>query len=296
MSVDGNGRYCYLDPKRGAMLAVAEAARNVACAGAKPLGATNCLNFANPQRPEILWQFGQAVAGMGDACRALDIPITGGNVSLYNETDGRGVLPTPVLGVVGLIEQADRVAGRAFRREGDAVILLGRSAAELGGSEYLHTVLGLIRGVPPALDLQAEAALQRLLVAAVADGIIASAHDCAEGGLAVTLSECCFDTPFGVDVEIAPVGAVDASWTTTATLFGESATRAVVSVAADATNDLLARAASAGVPAAVIGRVGGDRIRLTVAGATVIDERAADLQQIWETAIESRFESSKAIA
>jgi phosphoribosylformylglycinamidine synthase len=296
MSVDCNARYVYLDPHLGAQHAVAEAARTVACAGAQPIGATNCLNFANPQRPEIMWQFGQAVAGMGAACRALDIPITGGNVSLYNETDGRGVLPTPVLGVVGLIEQADRVAGRAFRREGDAVILLGRSAAELGGSEYLHTVLGLIRGVPPALDLQAEAALQRLLVAAVADGIIASAHDCAEGGLAVTLSECCFDTPFGVDVEIAPVGAVDASWTTTATLFGESATRAVVSVAADATNDLLARAASAGVPAAVIGRVGGDRIRLTVAGATVIDERAADLQQIWETAIESRFESSKAIA
>jgi len=151
----------------------------------QPIGATNCLNFGNPQRPEIMWQFARAVAGMGTACRALDIPITGGNVSLYNETDGNGVLPTPVLGVVGLIEDADTVVRRTFRNAGDVVILLGESRAELGGSEYLKVVHGLVRGVPPVLDLDREKALQTLLVDGAAAGLIRSAHDCAEGGLAV---------------------------------------------------------------------------------------------------------------
>ena len=157
LSVDCNARFVYLDPFLGAQHAVAEAARNVACAGGLPIGATNCLNFGNPQRPEIMWQFARAVEGMGEACRALDIPITGGNVSLYNETDGRGVLPTPVIGVVGLLEDASRVVRRPFQASGDVVVLLGRSRAELGGSEYLHVVHGMIRGVPPALDLGQEA-------------------------------------------------------------------------------------------------------------------------------------------
>ena len=164
LSTDCNSRFVYLDPFLGAQLAVAEAARNVACAGGQPIGATNCLNFGNPQRPEIMWQFAQAVEGIGDACRALDIPITGGNVSLYNETDGRAVLPTPVLGVVGLIEDADRVVRRVFQAAGDTIVLLGESKPELGGSEYLHTMHGLTRGLPPPLDLAREAALQRLLV------------------------------------------------------------------------------------------------------------------------------------
>jgi phosphoribosylformylglycinamidine synthase len=143
----------YLDPYRGAQLAVAEASRNVACSGALPIGATNCLNFANPQRPDIMWQFARAVEGMGAACRALDIPITGGNVSLYNETDGKGVLPTPVIGVVGLIEDADTVVRRAFRAAGDVVILLGDSRDELGGSGILKVVHDIIRGAPPRLIL-----------------------------------------------------------------------------------------------------------------------------------------------
>ena len=137
MSVDGNGRYCYLDPYRGAVLAVAEASRNVACAGGEPIGATNCLNFGNPERPEIMWQFARAVEGISAACRALDIPITGGNVSLYNETDGRAIYPTPVLGVVGLIQDATKTLGRSFREPGAAIVLFGESRHELGGSEYL---------------------------------------------------------------------------------------------------------------------------------------------------------------
>ena len=194
LSVDGNGRYCYLDPYRGAILAVAEAARNVACAGARPLGATNCLNFGNPERPAIMWQFARAVEGIGAACRALDVPITGGNVSLYNETDGRAIYPTPVIGIVGLLEHADRVVSRAFRNTGDAVILLGEGHGELGGSEYLKVVYDLVRGVPPAIDLAAERALQLLLVALADARLIRSAHDCSDGGLAVTVAECCFDT------------------------------------------------------------------------------------------------------
>ena len=195
MSVDGNGRYCYLDPRRGAMLAVAEAARNVACAGGVPIGATNCLNFGNPERPEIMWQFVEAVEGIGEACRALDIPITGGNVSLYNETDGRAIYPTPVIGVVGLIEDARRRrSARTFKSDGDAIVLLGEDRGELGGSEYLKVVHGLVRGDAPALDLGARAGAAALARrTSPPSGLARSAHDCADGGLAVTLAECCFD-------------------------------------------------------------------------------------------------------
>jgi len=289
LSVDCNGRFVYLDPYRGAQLAVAEASRNVACAGGQPIGATNCLNFANPQRPEIMWQFARAVEGMGDACRALGIPITGGNVSLYNETDSKGVLPTPVLGVVGLIENADRVVRRAFRSAGDIVILLGEGRDELGGSEYLKTMHGLIRGEAPALDLAREAALQQVLVEGAADGIIRSAHDCSEGGLAVTIAECCFDSSLGVEVEVKAVGAA-AAWRDVATLFGESASRAVVSVSAEHVDRLLAMAAAVNLPAARIGVVGGDRIRVSVDGERILDESLAAAELIWSTALEEYFE------
>ena len=185
------------------MLAVAEAARNVACAGGKPLAATNCLNFGNPERPAIMWQLAQAVEGIGDACRALGTPITGGNVSLYNETDGRAIYPTPVIGIVGVLEHADRVVTRRFQAAGDVIVLLGEGRGELGGSEYLKIVHGVVRGVPPALDLDAERTLQALLVELAAERLMRSAHDCSDGGLAVTLAECCFDTDgIGADVSI----------------------------------------------------------------------------------------------
>src|SRR2546428_5923342 len=161
LSVDGNGRYCYLDPYRGAMLAVAEAARDVACAGARPLGATNCLNFGNPERPAIMWQFAKTVEGIGEACRALDVPITGGNVSLYNETDGNAIYPTPVIGIVGLLEHADRAISGRFKEPSDEGILLGEGRGELGASEYLKLVYDQVRGLPPALDLNRAPALQR---------------------------------------------------------------------------------------------------------------------------------------
>jgi len=295
MSTDCNGRFAYLDPFRGAQLAVAEAARNVACAGAVPIGATNCLNFGNPERPEIMWQFARAVEGMGAACRALDIPITGGNVSLYNETDGRGVLPTPVIGIVGLIDDADTALRRAFRTAGDVVILLGESRDELGGSEYLKVMHGLIRGTPPALDLSREVALHRLLVKGAASGLIRSAQDCAEGGLAAALAECCFGAGIGVDVDVPAVSS-SPGFADIATLFGESASRIVVSVSAAREAELLALAQGEQVPARRIGVATGNRISLAIDGRAVLDEPLADGEYVWSTAIEKYFEPARAVA
>jgi phosphoribosylformylglycinamidine synthase II len=289
LSVDGNGRFVYLDPRLGAQLAVAEAARNVACAGGVPIGATNCLNFGNPERPEIMWQFGEAVAGIGEACRALGAPITGGNVSLYNETDGKAILPTPVIGIVGLVARADRVVGRAFRAAGDAVVLLGEGRAEFGGSEFLKVEHALVRGRPPALDLAREAALQRVLVRAAESGWARSAHDCADGGLAVTLAECAFDTGLGVAVDVPAVPDAAGGWEVAAALFAESASRAVLSVAPGDVAALLEAASAEGVPAAVIGEVGGTHLRMAVAGRGAIDEPVAELERVWATALGQYF-------
>jgi phosphoribosylformylglycinamidine synthase len=291
MSVDGNGRYCYLDPRRGAMLAVAEAARNVACAGARPLGATNCLNFGNPERPPIMWQFAQAVEGIGEACRALAIPITGGNVSLYNETDGKAIYPTPVIGVVGLLERADRVLTGRFQRSGDAIILLGTGRGELGGSEYLKVVYDRVSGVPPQLDLESERSLQDLVARLAADRLIRSAHDCSDGGFAMALAECCFGADDrGADVSIDAVSVVsEPRLNQAAALFGESASRVVISTARDRADDVLARAAATGVPARVIGQTGGHQLRISVGGELAIDIPVSELERIWMSAIDRYF-------
>jgi phosphoribosylformylglycinamidine synthase II len=291
MSVDGNGRYVYLDPKRGAMLAVAEAARNVACTGARPLGATNCLNFGNPERPGIMWQFAQAVAGIGEACVALGVPITGGNVSLYNETDGRAVYPTPTIGVIGLLEHADRVVARRFRESGDAIVLLGEGKGELGGSEYLKVIADVVCGEPPAIDLAAERALHELLVVLAAEGLIRSAEDCSDGGLAVAVAECCFDTN-GIGAEIAIAGvdvSSNAAVNDAAALFGESASRVVLSAAPDAVTRILERAATLNVAARVIGQTGGNHLRMAVDGRMVIDMPVDEAERAWSGALESYF-------
>ncbi|MDE2906128.1 MAG: AIR synthase-related protein, partial [Acidobacteriota bacterium] len=291
-SVDGNGRYCFLDPYRGAMLAVAESARNVACAGGRPIGATNCLNFGNPERPEIMWQFARAVAGIGDACRALDIPITGGNVSLYNETDGRAILPTPVLGVVGIMEDAGGVVGRTFRGPGDVVVLLGRPGGTLGGSEYLKVMHGLVRGVPPVLDLQAERAVQRLVADLAAAGCLRSAHDCSDGGLSVTLAECAFESGgTGFDVTVP---AVEESAGMAAALFGEAASQVVVSVREADADPLLAQASAAGVPALVLGRTGGGRLRMRIDGEPAVDVALAEAEQRWSSGLSRYLEAPAA--
>jgi len=298
MSVDGNGRYCYLDPYRGAVLAVAEASRNVACAGGEPIGATNCLNFGNPERPEIMWQFARAVEGISAACRALDIPITGGNVSLYNETDGRAIYPTPVLGIVGLIQDATKTLGRSFREPGAAIVLFGESRHELGGSEYVKVTEDRVAGRPPEVRLNSERALQRFIVAAVGEGLLRSAHDCAEGGLAVALAECAFGSGgIGLDVDVAPVASAEHTgegWSLAAALFSESASRVVVSVSRPRLSVLLDRARAAGVPAREIGSTGGSRLRLSVGGRPVIDVSVQEAEAIWDSVLEKHFKQRAA--
>jgi phosphoribosylformylglycinamidine synthase len=291
MSLDGNGRACYLDPLRGAALAVAEAARNVACAGAEPIGATNCLNAGNPERPEIMWQFAQIVDGIDAACRALGIPITGGNVSLYNETEGREIYPTPVIGVVGLIEDAASVCGRAVPAADLAVVHLGPPAGEVGGSEYLSVVHAVVAGRPMQVDLTLELALQQLVVRGIREGLIRSAHDCADGGLAVALAECCFDTGgIGLDADVpVPAGAPAGPWRVPATLYGEAPSRVLVSVAPSDLAALLRRAGDAGVPAHAIGRTGGSRLRIAVDGRPEVDVAVTDAETIWGTALEGYF-------
>ena len=294
-SVDGNGRYCYLDPGEGGRLAVAEAARNVACAGAVPIGATNCLNFGNPERPEIMWQFVQAVDGIAEACRAFEIPITGGNVSLYNETDGRAIYPTPVLGVVGLIDDATRMLTRIFPAERLEIVLLGDVDGALGGSEYLKVAHGLVRGRPAPVDLARERALQRLLVEAARDRLIRSAHDCAEGGFAVTLAECCAESGgVGAQVDLlAPVGPDD-RFAPVRALFGEAPSRVVVSVSPEQRDRLLACARLLSVPASVIGHTGGDRLTISVGGEIVASVRLDEAEQAWAHGLSRHLEAAVA--
>jgi phosphoribosylformylglycinamidine synthase len=216
------------------------------------------------------------------------VPITGGNVSLYNETDGKAIYPTPIIGIVGLLEDASCVLTRVFTRAGDVVVLLGDDRGELGGSEYLATVHGIVAGDAPVIDMSGEAALQTLVIDAAGAGLIRSAHDCSDGGLAVTLAECCFDADgLGCDVALAGTDP-------TVALFSESASRIVVSVAPGDEAALLSRAAHAGVPARRIGTTGGDRIRIAVGGALAIDTSVAEAERIWSTSIEKYFERAVA--
>jgi phosphoribosylformylglycinamidine synthase len=289
LSADCNPRWCFLDPYVGAVAAVAESARNVACTGARPLALTNCLNFGNPEKPEIMWQFAEAVRGMGDAARALGTPVISGNVSLYNETDGVPIHPTPTIVVVGLLEPWERHAVSHFQAPGEAIVLLGESREELGGSAWLALRRGLEAGAPPAVDLAAEARLVDLLVAQVAAGRIATAHDVSDGGLAVALAECTFTGPgearVGARIELADSIRPDAL------LFGESTGR-VVTTSADP-DGLLAAAAEAGVPARRVGRTGGDRLVVGPEGGEPwIDTSVDELHRIWQTALPRRLESA----
>jgi phosphoribosylformylglycinamidine synthase II len=252
LSIDGNGRYVALDPRMGGRIAVCEAARNVACSGARPRAITNNLNFGNPTRPEVYFQLAQAVAGIGEACRALETPVTGGNVSLYNENPQGAIHPTPTIGMVGVLDTLDHVTPSGFVTEGDAIVLLGDNTDELGASEYLLRVHGLAIGAPPACDPAGERRLIDALLEAVADGHVRSAHDCSDGGLAVALAECAMmrrEDPFGFQVDLTDWAHLSLR----ALLFGEAQGRIVVSTPSP--EALLDVAARHGVPARVIGRV-----------------------------------------
>ncbi len=228
MTTDGNSRYCLLHPYMGGGLAVAEAARNLICSGAKPLGVTDCLNFGNPERPDVMWQFVMAVEGIADACREFEIPVVSGNVSLYNETNGLSIYPTPIIGMVGLIEREEDITTQWFKESGDAILLLGETREEIGGTEYLKVMHSREQGMPPWLDLEQARSLHQCVLTLIRKGWVKSAHDCSEGGLLVTLAECCLthpSNPFGAQITLTQERIrLDAL------LFGESSSRVVVSV------------------------------------------------------------------
>jgi phosphoribosylformylglycinamidine synthase len=253
LKTDCNGRYVYLDPRVGGRIAVAEAARNVACTGARPLAITNCLNFGNPRRPDVFYQFREAVAGMSEACEALGTPVTGGNVSFYNESPTGAVYPTPTIGMVGLVDDVECVIRAPFRTPGDEILLLGDTADELGGSEYLRAIHAVVAGRPPACDPAGERRLIDALHEAIQARLVSSAHDCSDGGLAVALAECCM-----MDEDRTIAAQVDLSaWTglpRRSLLFGETQGRVIISTGS--ASDVLAIARNHGVPAWRIGTIG----------------------------------------
>jgi phosphoribosylformylglycinamidine synthase II len=253
-STDCNGRYCYLDPYVGAQIAFVEAARNVACAGGRPAAITDCLNFGNPEKPEVFWTFLEAVRGLADACRAFGVPVISGNVSFYNESFGSPIYPTPTVGLVGILEDASKRTTMAFKDEGDVIVLLGETDDELGGSEYLKVVHGMVAGRPPVVDLEGERAVHEALLEAIETGLVKSAHDCSEGGAAVALAECCIAGGIGARV------ALDDGLDPAASLFSETQARVFVTCAEADAEALVETLLKHGVPYSVIGEVGGDRL------------------------------------
>jgi phosphoribosylformylglycinamidine synthase len=288
MTVDCNSRYCLLNPYEGARLAVAEAARNLACSGAVPIGLTDCLNFGNPERPDIMWQFAMAIEGMKDACEHFQIPIVSGNVSFYNETNGLSIYPTPMLGMVGLIDDAEWSMTQWFKQEGDDIILLGSAREDLGGSEYLKAVHAREQGSPPYLNLDMEKALHDCLLSLIRDGLLQSAHDCSEGGLAVTLAESCISGPertLGAVVRL-----IKGRLRKDALLFGESQSRVVISAKPVHRQAILEYGRRFGVPAEVIGAVSTERLIVSVgdggSAEPMIDQPVAMLYDRWGLSLE----------
>ncbi|HYN14202.1 MAG TPA: phosphoribosylformylglycinamidine synthase subunit PurL [Terriglobales bacterium] len=289
MALDGNGRWCWLDPRLGAMHAVAESARNVACTGATPVAATNCLNFGNPEKPHIMWQFAQVIDGMTRACEELEVPITGGNVSFYNETLGEGIYPTPVVGVVGVIDEVEKTAGFEFRGPGRAVVLLRGTEpgdatdaeAEFGSSEYAKEIVGMVWGFPPALELEKEAALQKCIVGLIREGLVESAHDCSDGGLAVALAESAFPNGVGACIELASSGLAAEFL-----LFGEDASRILISCAKEHVGRIQELAVEYGVSVDLLGETVSEKIEILVDGRAVVAAAVSDLKQAWGSALE----------
>ncbi len=282
VATDGNGRHVLLDPRRGAAMAVCEAARNVSCAGGRPLGVTDCLNFGSPERPDILWQLAEAVEGIGEACRALELPVVGGNVSLYNETLGQAILPTPIIGVVGLLEDATLLATQWFKGPGQRVALLGPDAVSLGGSEFVWTRHGQVGGRLAPLDLEVERRVQAAVRAAIAAGLVTAAHDCSDGGVAAALAESCVTGPTTVGCDVAlPAGARHDQ-----VLFGEGPSRIVVSVEAVRAREFEALMAESAIAWRWVGTTGGDRLRLRVGGETVVNVGLDQVEHTWRNGFE----------
>ncbi len=286
MKSDVNPFFCQADPYRGSAIAVAEAARSVACVGARPLAITDCLNFGNPEKPEVMAQFEAAVRGISDACRAFEIPVVSGNVSFYNETAGRAIPPTPTIGLVGLLDDVSRHVRLPFRKAGDRIALLGTTRDELGASEFLRVLRGRDEGPCPEVDLAGERRLVDLLVGLAGKGLLASAHDVSDGGLAVALAECAMQGGVGAAVDL------DSGVRPSSLLFGESTGRAVVSFGPENEAAVRAAAEKGAVPFAAIGTVSGDRLRIAVHGRSLMDEALAALTGLWRGAFVHAIESA----
>jgi phosphoribosylformylglycinamidine synthase len=294
MCLDGNGRYCAASPREGARLIVAEAARNVVCVGARPIAITNCLNFASPERPEVMWSFSEVIDGIAEACRALDTPVVSGNVSFYNETEGRGILPTPVIGMVGLIEDVRRVVQHGFKATGDIIALLGVTGDDLSISEYASIVEGrttdemILEGRVPALDLELEKNVQETCLRAAMSGLLRSAHDCSDGGLSVALAECCFSSlnreAIGAKVDLA-----GGTLSLVTQLFSESPSRIIVSFGESALGQMEEIAARAGCPLTILGRTGGDHLSIKADGEDVVHLPVTELEAAWRTSLATKL-------
>jgi phosphoribosylformylglycinamidine synthase len=279
MTLDSNARYCQADPRAGARLVIAEACRNLVASGARPVALTNCLNFASPERAETMWHFSEVIDGMGEACNALGTPVTGGNVSFYNETDGRGIYPTPVVGMVGIVEDTRHVTTQWFKHEGRAVILVGATGNDLGASEYAIVALGKPEGRVPHLDLDLERRVEEACLKMIQAGLVESAHDCSDGGLSVAIAECTFSS-YGrksVGCEVNLEGSISAA----ALMFAETPSRMVLSAEQANVGSILEIARGRGVAAAVIGQTGGDRLVIKVNGETVVDRTVWEVERAW---------------
>jgi len=299
IATDGNGRWAFLSPRLGAMHAVAESARNVACTGARPVAATNCLNFGNPEKPEVMWQFTQAVDGIAEACRVLEIPITGGNVSFYNETLGKRIYPTPVLGVLGLLENAENALGSAYVHEGDAIVLLDagippgsaeEAQREFSSSEYAKTIHRIVAGSPPAIDLAGEKRLNECLVQLASERVIVSAHDVSDGGLAVTLAESCFGND-GLSAQ-AQIDVDPRAEPAEVALFGERGGRAVVSVPPDFLARIDVIAAQWNVRAHRLGTVTRGEFCIQCGSTTIVRGNIGSFRKIWDKSLQEALESA----
>ena len=293
MCLDGNGKYTAIDPREGAKLAVAEAARNVVCVGAKPIAVTNCLNFASPERPEVMWSFSEVIDGIKEACEMFETPVVSGNVSFYNETDGRGILPTPVIGMVGLIEDTRKIVTHGFKTEGDLIAVLGVTGDDLAASEYAQTIFGrtteelIADGNLPKIDLDAEKVLQDTLLKLVDEMLVSSAHDCSDGGLAVAIAECCFSS-LGRDSIGAEIALVDREMSYEADLFGETPSRIVISFAPE--NEARIRELIGGCPMTELGWVTGDTLNISINSEPIVSAPITEIESTWRDSLKNRLE------
>lgn len=294
MCLDGNGKFAAINPRMGAKLIVAESARNNVCVGAKPIAVTNCLNFASPERPEVMWSFSEVVDGISEACKAFETPVISGNVSFYNETEGRGILPTPTIGMVGLLEDVRKLITQGFKSEGDIIAILGETKDDLAASEYAQTVLGfstdelIENGILPEIDLDFEVKVQQTLLNLADEFLLKSAHDCADGGLAVAIAESCFSSlnnpANGAEISLSNTENLSPE----SLLFGETPSRIVVSFApenAEKVKEIVGK-----LPFEIIGKVSGESLRISIHDSVVIETHINELETVWKTSLEMKLE------